>query len=282
MFINDFARKKICSIFHFPYCCLDIITRQSHSEYALIRVWTLLLYGTYSAPQKSDEPRQQSSFSSSPSSILFNNNNYSLNTFYRPTVNNYGTTSLYINNRKLPKTTAAPNVRKNGKQKGKNRTTTPKPNYTTVMLNQFSSMKVTKNKSKSTIPSFNRVTTTTIRPRTTEVKPNGGKSGNFLSKGGKLQESSLYEKLSGKGPKQIKEMSTPSPMLKMFERYEKIQEIYPQLKPYRGDNDNPTYFTVSNAKPSRENSKSSSFISTPQKKDERQLTNSKGRRAIFP
>lgn len=120
-----------------------------------------------------------------------------------------------------------------------------------------------------------------MRPRTTEVKPGGGKSGNLLSKGGKLQEPNGYEKLSGKAPKQIKETSTPSPMLKMFERYEKIQEIYPQLKPYRGDSDNPTYFTVSNAKPSRENSKSSSFVSTPQKKDERQLTNGKGRNRVI-
>lgn len=277
MFIND-NRKNSLSNFSLSLLLPWILSRQSKLEFALIRVWTLLLFGTYSPPQKSDEPRQQSSFSSSPSSIVFNNNNYSLNTFYRPTINNYGTTSLYINNRKLPKTTAAPNVRK----KGKNRTTTPKPN-TTVMLNTFSSMKVTKNKSKSTSPSFNRVTTTTIRPRTTEVKPGGGKSGNSLSKGGKLQESKLFEKTSGKAPKQIKEASTPSPMLKMFERYEKIQEIYPQLKPYRGDNDNPTYFTVSNtnAKPSRENSKSSSFVSAPQKKDERQSTSGKGRNQVF-
>jgi hypothetical protein len=186
-------------------------------------------------------------------------------------VNNYGTTSLYIN-RKLPKTTAVPSVRKNKqKQKGKNRTTTPNPLHTTDMQNQLSSMKV-KNKSKSTTSSFNRLTTT-MRPRmSTEVKPVGGKNGNSLTtKGGKMHESNVQEKSSGKAPKQIKETSTPSPMLKMFERYEKIQEIYPQLKPYR-DNENPTFFTISNAKPSRENFKSSNFVSTPQKKDERQLT----------
>jgi hypothetical protein len=186
-------------------------------------------------------------------------------------VNNYGTTSLYIN-RKLPKTTAVPSVRKNKqKQKGKTRTTTPKPLHTNDTLNQLSSMKL-KNKSKSTTSSFNRLTTT-MRPRmSTEVKPVGGKNANSLAtKGGKMHESNVQEKSSGKAPKQIKETSTPSPMLKMFERYEKIQEIYPQLKPYR-DNENPTFFTVSNAKPSRENSKSSNFVSTPQKKDERQLT----------
>jgi hypothetical protein len=181
----------------------------------------------------------------------------------------------------MPKTTAVPSVRKNKqKQKGKNRTTTPKPLHTTDMLNQLSSMKV-KNKSKSTTSSFNRLTTT-MRPRmsTEVVKPGGGKNGNSLTtKGGKMQESNVHEKSSGKAPKQIKETSTPSPMLKMFERYEKIQEIYPQLKPYR-DNENPTFFTISNAKPSRENSKSSNFVSTPQKKDERQLSN-KGTMKIF-
>lgn len=223
--------------------------------------------------------------SSSSPSLLFNNNNYSLNTFYRPNINNFGTTSLYIN-RKLAKTTTAPVTRKNGKGKGgKNRTTTPKPLYTTVMLNQYSSsVKVTKNKSKSTSVSFNRMTST-MRPRTTS-KPGNKSQMNFdsgknllSSKGGKVQaaNSNIYEKSPGKAPKQVKEITTQSPMLKMFERYEKIQEIYPQLKPYK-DNENPAYFTISNGnKPSRENSKSFGFVSVnsaPQKKnspsDERQ------------
>jgi lysyl-tRNA synthetase class I len=67
--------------------------------------------------------------------------------------------------------------------------------------------------------------------------------------------------------------STVNPsILKMFERYEKIEEFFPELEPHR-ENNNPVYFTVSNGKPSRENSKSfSSFVSSfdstmPQKKN---------------
>lgn len=245
---------------------LDILLLQTKLEFALIRYWTLALYGTQQTPQKSDE-LQQSQPSSSPS-LLFNNLTHSLNTFYRPNAN-YGTTNLYINNRKPIKTTTAPVARKIKQKGGKNRTT-PKPIYTTVMFNQFSSGKVTKNKSKPTSTNFNRLTTTMLP--TTEVKAGGTKNG-FSTKEKKpdFSNSNVYEKASGKASKQIKETSTISAMMKIFERYEKIQEIYPQLKPYK-DNDNPTYFTVSNAKPSRENSKSfSSFVSvnsTPQKKND--------------
>lgn len=262
-------------------------------EFALIRGWTLVLYGTVITPQKDDVPRQ-----SSPSpSLLYNNNNYSLNTFYRPNVNNYGTTNLYINRNQQKSTTvpAQTTARKNGKQKSKGNknnqrtSTTPRPIYTTVMLNQYSTGgKSAKNKSKiiqntSTV-SFNRVTST-IRPRTTTRLPNsksylnfgsGSKNNNNLLSlpKDKLEaaNSNIFEKSPGKAPKQVKE-TTPSihetlptrnpSMSRMFERYEKIEQIYPELKPYK-DNNNPTYFTVTNGngKPSRENSKPySSFAS---------------------
>lgn len=128
--------------------------------------------------------------------------------------------------------------------------------------------------------------TSTPRPRTTTAKSQlSGKSNNNLlpSKSEKLEpaNSNIFEKSPGKAPKQVKEgpYTTPTPhdnrptqmsMSKMFERYEKIEQIYPELKPYR---DNPAYFTVTNGngKPSRENSKSfSSFVSVnsaPQKKN---------------
>lgn len=248
--------------------------------------------------------------------MLYNNNNYSLNTFYRPNINNYGTTNLYINRNQQAqqKSTTVPAQtagRKNGKQKNNGKgnknnnqrtSTTPRPIYTTVMLNQFSpNAKTTKTKSKfsqiaNSSVSYNRITST-LRPRTTTRMPNtksqlnfgggaGGKSNNLLpSKNDKLESgsSSNFEKTPGKAPKQVKEdpYTTPTsshqdtrplPNLSMFERYEKIEQIYPELKPYK-DNNNPAYFTVTNGngKPSRENSKSfSSFVSmnsAPQKKN---------------
>lgn len=280
-------------------------------EFSLIRGWTLVLYGTVITPQKDDEPRQSSSLPS----LLYNNYNYSLNTFYRPNINNYGTTNLYINRsqssqQKLTTLPAQAPARKNGKQKNNGKgnknnqrtsTTTPKSIYTTVMLNQFStSGKAVKNKSKlsqsASSSSWNRITST-LRPRTTKV-PNIKSQLNFGS-GSKsssnnnllpsqkdkseAEHSNFFEKSPGKAPKQVKDTTpsihdsapTRSPsMSRMFERYEKIEQIYPELKPYK-DNNNPSYFTVTNGngngKPSRENSKSfSSFVSVnsaPQKKN---------------
>lgn len=268
-----------------------------YSEFALIRGWTLVLYGSVISPQKNDETRQ----SSSSPSLLYNNNNYSLNTLFRPSVNanNYGTTSLYFNRNQQKSTTvpAQAAARKNGKQKNgkgnKNNqrtSTTPRPIYTTDMLNQFSTgAKSAENKSKASqntsSASFTRLTST-ARPRTTTTRlPNAknhlafGENNNLLS----VKVDKARIKSHGKPPKQVKEASSyttssphdtrPSPnlsMSQMFERYEKIEQIFPELKPYK---DNPAYFTVTNGngKPSRENSKSfSSFVSVnsaPQKKN---------------
>lgn len=277
----------------------------NNSEFALIRGWTLVLYGTAISPQRDDEPRQSSSSPSSPNSSY----GYSLNTLYRS--GNYGSTNPYPT-RNQPKSTtvpAQPATRKNGKQKNgkgnKNNqrtSTTPRPAYTTVMQNQStaSGAKSMKNKSKagqsgnSSGVSFGKSTSTVRPPRiTTPRTPNtksqlnsagGTKNNNLLPKVDKLEpaNSNIYEKAPGKAPKQVKEGSyvvpttaaqpTPNPsMSKMFERYEKIEQIYPELKPYKDNN--PAYFTVTNGngKPSRENSKSfSSFVSmnsAPQKKN---------------
>lgn len=300
----------------FPYLLLPMLLLiWTITEFSLIRGWTLVLYGTVITPQKDDEPRQSSSLPS----LFYNYNNYSLNSFYRPNVNNYGTTNLYINRSQssqqksttLPAQAAA---RKNGKQKNNGKgnknnqrtsTTTPKSIYSTVTLNQFNaSGKLVKNKSKASqsasSSSWNRVTST-LRPRTTTKLSNARSQLNFGS-GSKSSNSNnllpsqkdkseavnsnFFEKSSGKAPKQVKEASYTTPLIhdsaptrspsmtKMFERYEKIEQIYPELKPYK-DNNNPTYFTVTNGngngKPSRENSKSfSSFVSVnsaPQKKN---------------
>lgn len=282
-FINDIKTK---SLQFFSTAAWNFITSIfiSLSEFALIRIWTLVLYGTVKSPQKTDETRQ----SSSSPVLLYNNNNFSLNTFYRPNAN-YGTTSLYINRKQQKTTSTAPTTRKNGsKQKGnKNRTSTERPIYTTVNQQFSVSGKSTKNKSKSTSTNFSRQTSTVRPPRTSSAKPStkiqmnfdGGKASNnnnLLSpKGDKVQSNSnIYEKPPGNGrfsskvnKENLSFLTTQSPMSKMFERYgtEKIQEIYPELKPYK-DSNNPAYFTSSNSngngKPSRENSKSfSSFVS---------------------
>jgi hypothetical protein len=279
-------------------------------EYAMIRGWTLVLYGTVESPQRDDEPRP----SFPPSTVYSSINNYSFSTLSRSSSGNYGTTNPYTNRsqqqaqQKSSTVAVQTSTRKNGKQKigkgNKNNnqrmSTTPKPFYTTVVLNPFgNNAKSAKNKSKynqnASSVSLNRVTST-LRPRTTTRMPNSksqsssGKNLNLLTlKADKLapEESSHFEKAPGKAPKQVKESSfptsasfhdlrpTPNPsMTKMFERYEKIEQIYPELKPYK-DKNNPAYFTVSNGngngKPSRENAKSfSSFVSmnsVPQKKN---------------
>lgn len=273
----------------------------------MIRGWTLALYGTVISAQRDDEPapRQPSS-----SSGYNNNNNYSLNTFYRPnaygTTTNLYTTRKQPSQQKSTTVSVQTGTRKNGKQKngkgnknGNKRTsTTPRPFvYTTVMLNQFGSAKNKSKLSQSTSSAgLNRITST-ARPRMTtkmtmantksypdsDAKLDGGSKNNNLlsSKTDKLQpaNSNIYEKSPGKAPKQVKEGSYTTPstdtphqsMSKMFGHYDKIEQIFPELKPYKENN--PAYFTVTNGngKPSRENSKSfSSFVSinsAPQKKN---------------
>lgn len=281
-------------------------------EFSLIRSWTLVLYGTVITPQKSDEPRQSSSLtsllynSSSYTHNTFyrpNNNNYG-------TTNPYSNRSQ-SSQQKSTTLSAQVAARKNGKQKNNGKgnknqrtsTMTPKSLYTTVKPNQQGGsgkpLKQRPKPSQSSSSSWNRVTSI-INLRTTTKMPNIKSQLNF---GGGIKSSSnnnvlhspkdklevatsnFFEKSSGKAPKQVKEgsYSTPSihdsvptrspSMSRMFERYEKIEQIYPELKPYK-DNNNPTYFTVNgngNGKPSRENSKSfSNFVSgnsAPQKKN---------------
>lgn len=164
--------------------------------------------------------------------------------------------------------------------------------YTTAMLNQFSigGAQIVKSKGggKFNQTKSSTTTTTIARARPTTKLPSMKNNGanNNLHSSSKLDQkySNIYEKSSGKAPKQVKEGSytaKPSPslstvnpsILRMFERYEKIEEIFPELEPQK-ENHNPVYFTVSNGKrePSRENSKSfSNFVSldstAPQKKN---------------
>jgi hypothetical protein len=268
-------------------------------EFALFRSWCLILYGS-AAPPQHDDIRQSSS---SP---------YNNNTIYRiKSQNNRKQQQQSQKSTTIPSTFTS--TRKNGgggKQKNKNgknnqrmssiqtstTTSTTRPlTYTTAMLNQFSiGAQIVKSKggggggtkfNQTKSPSA-ATSTTILRPRPTPkmpivMKSNGGN--NNLQSSSKLDQkySNIYEKSSGKAPKQVKEssyttksgLSTVNPsILQMFERYEKIQEIFPELEPQRESHHNPVYFTVSNGKPSRENSKSfSSFVSfdsnMPQKKN---------------
>jgi hypothetical protein len=185
--------------------------------------------------------------------------------------------------------------RKNGKQKNKNgknnqrvpssSTTTSRPLLYTSVMNGTQPAKGKGGRFNQTKSASTSTTTSFARPRPTAKLPNT-KSNNNLQSSAKFDQkySNIYEKSSGKAPKQVKDSAysmRPSPtsqstvnpsILKMFERYEKIEEIFPELEPHRESN-NPVYFTVSNGKPSRENSKSfSSFVSSfdstmPQKKN---------------
>jgi hypothetical protein len=288
------------------------------TEFALLRYWTLVLYGTAISAQRGDDDVSQSSSNSqllNSNTSLNNSNNSSTNYRSKPqnnnsnNNNNSGSTANRKTSSQQKASTLSPQAttitRKNGKQKNSNKngksnqkttsstsTTTVRPLYTTVMLNQFSiSPQMGKNKTK-----VNQNASTIVpRPRPTAKLPNtksnsnannnNNNNNNNLLSSSKMDKyqpsySNIYEKSSGKGPKQVKENSyttprlsegpTPNPsMSRMFEQYEKIEEIFPEFEPYKEVN--PVFFTVSNGKPSRENSKSfSSFVSfdsVPQKKN---------------
>lgn len=255
------------------------------------------MYGTVISAQKNDDmPQQQVNHSQ-----VFNNNSSNSTRVKTQGGKKAAQKATTLN----PQGTTPVNARKNGgagKQKnGKNAknnqrpspTATSRPSlaYTTVMQN---GILVGKNKTKT------MTTANLVRPRPTAKLPNTKSNSNSNNNNNdnlnalnpsnldKYQPSysNIYEKSSGKAPKQVKEGSytsapriensgasaTQNPsMSKMFERYEKIQEIFPELEPYKEVN-NPVFFTVSNGKPSRENSKSfSSFVSSfdpvPQKKN---------------
>lgn len=261
-------------------------------EFALFRSWCLILYGSANPAQQNENEFNQ--FPSSPSPA------YNNNTIYRIKSQNYKNKQQQLQKvtvASTPSSLPSSPPRKSGKQKnksGKNSqrvasSTTSRPSYTTVMLNQLGNgtqlAKGKGGKFNQTKSALTSTTTSFARPRPTAKLPNT-KSNNNLQSSAKFDQkySNIYEKSSGKAPKQVKDgaYNTPRPsppqstvnpsILKMFERYEKIEEIFPELEPHRESN-NPVYFTVSNGKPSRENSKSfSSFVSSfdstmPQKKN---------------
>lgn len=254
---------------------------QNDSGHAALKGWSLIFYGTKTPIDKNDpisvRPSQQS-----PISL----NNY-------PPINGVSRQSggNKNNNRKQPGggggggNVASTGTRKNGKgskNAGKggggknNRTTTPRPNFTTL----FGRRKETKK------PDFGGYTLsgrqqTTQRPKLhqqTQMQP-----GNVLAKKGEKMHGSLstiQEKVAVKAPKQVKEnlfgnsslielIPTVHPRIpNVFQKYQKVQKIYPELHPYTGPNVTPKYTPyqsgISNGynsggggsgKPSRENSK---------------------------
>lgn len=154
---------------------------------------------------------------------------------------------------------------KNGK-----RTTTARP----MFANQSSTPYYYIDRSRK-METFWRVPATTPRPQHQA-------NNNVYQKGEKF----VYDKIAIKAPKQVKENAfttadnnlnkseknpppTSNPNIpKLFQKYEKVQEIYPEFHPYDG----PKYATRSpfalsingNGKPSRENSKSFFFGDTQQ------------------
>lgn len=205
------------------------------------------------------------------------------------------------------------NVNNNG-----SRNTTPRPSPTTV-FNYTNGYKNANNKQKvvnnnvggnansKKLDSIDKVTT--LRPQKpppqkpdkekVQSKTNQNANDYLVGKADQKYHQSYsnsYEKSSGKAPKQVKENKyttaialiefitpTPKPSIsKMFEKYTKIQQFYPELKPYRDSSNNhelmsfsqqSPQFTVSsgNGKPSRDNQNQKNFnefiaAELPQKK----------------
>ena len=313
-------------------------------EFSMIRGWTLVIYGTATPPHVDDEPLIYRQPLSPPTqSPVFYNNYYrpvpNTHVNYNSMVNNQNPnrkTEQNINQNQQQKATTVMNSssttqqqqRKNGKQKNgkgnKNNnqratSTTSRPNYSTVLWNQFQSNSQSKqstpqqhpnNKNKLKIQSanannrnfesdgtltstgFNRITTTMRPPRPTSKLPFTKNNQNLNANNNNnnyFSNTKYFEKSPEKAPKQMTENAlttadidfitkpTQNPSFsKMFGKYEKIQQIYPELHPYKETQNIAAFsqqsaFSVSsNGKPSRENPKSFSNFDAaelPQKKN---------------
>ncbi len=238
---------------------------------ALLKGWSLIFYGTATPIDKNDPisvqipPMQQHSMNNYPIIVLSKPNGGKANRKQHQQQKGVSTAPfVLVSPRKNQK-----NSKNNG---GKNwkRTTTVKPTQT----------------NQSTTPYYyidrSRKMETFWKVPVTTPKPLQQNNNNVYQK----VEKFVYDKLPIKAPKQVKENAfttsdnnfdrnenNPSPtsnpnIPKLFQKYEKVQEIYPEFHPYDG----PKYatrgpFALSingNGKPSRENSKSFFFGDTQQ------------------
>lgn len=252
---------------------------------ALLKGWSLIFYGTATPIDKNDPvsvqvvPSQQHSMNNYPIIVLSKPNGGKGNRKQHQQKGVSTAPFVLVSPRKNQKN------QKNNSGKNWKRTTTVKPIQTNQSTTPY--YYVDRNRKLET---FWKVPATTPKPLQI--------GNNVYQKGDKF----VYDKLPIKAPKQVKENAfttadfdrnekihpppTSNPNIpKLFQKYEKVQEIYPEFHPYDG----PKYqsvtrgpFAVSingNGKPSRENSKSFFFgdtqqypASTAQKKSSLALT----------
>lgn len=216
----------------------------------MFKGWSIILYGT-STPTQPGDPLVVSKMPSPPSptsfnSIISNNNSYNsynYGTLYTKPPSNgsggsgsnknnknkqFGYTPAYGNSGSGRGNGGKGNKNKNGgKNKNKSQQlTTVRPNFTQSYASSNTNSNSNNNK--------NRITTTT-KPRTTI-------GWNSLNNGWNKQQSlsAIPQKTAVKAPKQVKNDDTVvSPTvitrqnLNLFDHYDKIQQIFPELQPYQ-------------------------------------------------
>lgn len=235
----------------------------------MLKGWSLIFYGTTTPIDKND-PVSVQIVPLQPNSM----NNYPIIVLSKP--NGKGNRKQHQQKGVSTPPFVLVSPRKNQKNSknnsGKNwkRTTTVKP----MQVNQSTTPYYYIDRSRK-YETFWKVPATTPKPL---LQTNN----NVYQKGEKF----VYDKIPIKAPKQVKEnafttsdnnfdrneknpLPTSNPNIpKLFQKYEKVQEIYPEFHPYDG----PKYptrgpFALSingNGKPSRENSKSFFFGDTQQ------------------
>lgn len=200
----------------------------------MFKGWSIILYGT-STPAQTGDPLAVSRIPSPPlptsfNNVITNNNSYNYGTIYTKPPSNVNSNNKNNKKQQFGYTPAYPsggrggggkgNKNKNGGKNKNKQVTTVRPNITSLSNNK------------------NRISTTT-----TTTKPKTTISWNSLGNSwGKQQSLSVIpQKTAIKAPKQVKNDSPPavSPTvisrknLNLFEHYDKIQQIFPELQPYQ-------------------------------------------------
>lgn len=227
----------------------------------MFKGWSIILYGTSMAAQPGD-PLVVSKIPSSPSptsfnSIITNNNSYNsynYGTIYtKPPSSVTGSGNNNKNNKKqqfgyTPAYSGGNgsgrgkgNKNKNGgKNKNKSQQlTTVRPNFTQSYVSSNTNSNNNNNKNRGT---------TTTKPRTTI-------GWNSLNNGWNKQQSlsAIPQKMAVKAPKQVKnDESVVSPTvisrqnLNLFDHYDKIQQIFPELQPYQDTTNSMNLYNTNN------------------------------------
>uniref|UniRef100_A0A336LB42 CSON007967 protein n=2 Tax=Culicoides sonorensis TaxID=179676 RepID=A0A336LB42_CULSO len=235
---------------------LEIFNEGRYMGYTMFKGWSIILYGT-STPAQVGDPLVVSKMPSSPLPTPFNsitnNNSYNYGSFYTKAPSNVNN-GKNNNNKKQQQfgytpsyTGVSPSRGGGGSGKGnKNKNKNKNKNSTTVRPNLSQSVNSYNNNNNK-----NRVTTTmtTSKPRTTI-------GWNSLSNSwGKQQSLSVIpQKTAVKAPKQVKSNNESPPesptvisrTLNLFDHYDKIQQIFPELQPYQDTTNSMSSYNTNN------------------------------------